>query len=102
MPLQPFHAYISQNQVWTNHYYNAYPMASSSDVKAGKRVKTELIDFVDNKMSANQSPEQFKKAYDALVLELQGDLGEMAPTPIFSLSADAVEKRLDAEQAERG
>jgi hypothetical protein len=103
VPLQPFHAYINKNQVWTNHYYNAYPMAASNDVKAGKKVKASLIDFIDNKINdANQSAQDFKKAYDALMLDLQCDLGQMAPTPIVSLSAEAVEHRLNLEQTEEG
>jgi len=27
VPLQPFHQYILHNQIWTEHYYNAYPLA---------------------------------------------------------------------------
>src|SRR5580698_320012 len=46
VPEQPFHAYVSDNQVWTDYYYNAYPMASSNDVKAAKSVKAALCELV--------------------------------------------------------
>lgn len=91
VPLQPFHAYITYNQIWTNHYYNAYPSASSNDVKAAKRIKGALEAFVDD--TAHSSPDEFKKKYDALLNDLQNDLSLMASTPIVSLAAAAVEHR---------
>ena len=108
VPLQPFHAYINFNQVWTNHYYNAYPMAASNDVKAAKKVKTELLDFLavteksedeGNRYDVNkESAEAFKARYDELILSLQHDVGLMSPSPIVSLSAEAVYQRLENKQ----
>lgn len=95
VPLQPFHAYISYNQIWTNHYYNAYPIAASNDIKAAKRIKTRLVKFIDN--TKNNSPDEFKKKYDGLLNDLQNDLSLMAPTPIVSLAAAAVAKRRQTE-----
>ena len=37
IPMLPFHRYITANQIWTDHYYNAYPMASSNDVKSAQQ-----------------------------------------------------------------
>ena len=91
VPLQPFHAYITYNQIWTSHYYNAYPSASSNDVKAAKRIKGALVAFIDD--SRDSSPGEFRKKYDALLNGLQNDLSLMAPTPIVSLAAAAVEHR---------
>ncbi len=91
VPLQPFHAYITYNQVWTNHYYNAYPIAASNDVKAAKRVKVDLVQFVAD--TRNDSPAKFKEKYDGLLNSLQNDLSLMAPTPIVSLAAAAVARR---------
>lgn len=106
VPLQPFHDYITYNQVWTNHYYNAYPMASSNDVKAAKKVKDSLLAFMedigvsagdsvghDASSQTKVSAEEFMEKYNKLLLGLQGDIGLMAPTPIVSLSAEAVEQR---------
>jgi len=91
-PLQPFHAYITYNQIWTSHYYNAYPTAASNDVKAAQRIKDGLEKFIDN--TKNASPNDFKNEYDGLLNGLQNDLSLMAPTPIVSLAADAVAHRL--------
>ena len=91
IPIEPFHAYINANQIWTNHYYNAYPMASSNDVKSAKKVKAELLKFIDD--NQNVSPEVFQKNFNGLLVRLQHDLGIMEHTPIVSLAAEAVERR---------
>lgn len=91
VPLTPFHDYIRYNQIDTNHYYNATPLAASNDVKAGQRVKAALIQF-DGEVQ-NTTPEQFQKQYFALLRQLQGDLSEMRPTPIVSLAAHEVQLR---------
>lgn len=96
VPLQPFHAYITYNQIWTSHYYNAYPTAASNDVKAAKRIKGGLEEFIDD--TKNVSPDDFKKKYDGLLNGLQNDLSLMAPTPIVSLAAAAVASRRSAEE----
>jgi len=46
IPMLPFHRYITANQIWTDHYYNAYPMASSNDVKSARRVRDALLAFI--------------------------------------------------------
>jgi hypothetical protein len=91
VPLTPFHKYIRYNQVETIHYYNAYPLAASNDIKSAKRVKQELLAF--DRQWAESSPEQFLKNYHGLLRKLQADLGDMRPTPIISMSAQQVEKR---------
>ena len=91
VPLTPFHQYIQYNQVETSHYYSAYPLAASNDVKAAKKVKAALIDF---DRQCNSAPaEEFMTQYKALLRNLQNDLGDMRPTPIVSMSAQQVEKR---------
>ncbi len=89
--LTPFHKYIRYNQVETNHYYSAYPLATSNDVKAAKKLKAMLIDFDDKWHDAPDA--EFQKNYNKLLLGLQHDLGDMRPTPIVSMAAAAVEKR---------
>ncbi len=100
VPMLPFHRYITSNQVWTDHYYNAYPMASSNDIKSARRVAGALDTFIC--ATKDDSPEAFQKKYDSLLLTLQHDLGAMRPNPIISLSAWAVENRLAAERAKAG
>ncbi len=96
VPLTPFHNYIQHNQIDTAHYYNAYPMAASNDVKSAKNVKKALIDF--NAASSNKSPDEFLEDYNKLLNQLQNDFGEMRPTPIVSLAAQAVKERVMEEQ----
>lgn len=95
LPRNPFHDYATSNQVWTNYYYNAYPMAASNDVKSAKNVKSKLIAFVEDTSGAE--PEAFQEKYHRLLLDLQHDLGQMAPTPIVSLAAQAVADRRHLE-----
>lgn len=91
VPEQPFHRYVSDNQLWTNHYYNPYPMAASNDVKAAKLLKDELRAFTQ--ASEGMAPEAFLTAYNQLLNRVQGSLGQLAPTPIVSLAAEAVDER---------
>lgn len=91
VPLTPFHEYIRYNQIETTHYYSAYPLASSNDVKAAKKVAQALGSF--DAASQDMSPDAFLKNYHALLRSVQNDLGDMRPTPIVSMSAQQVEKR---------
>lgn len=91
VPLTPFHNYIQHNQIDTLHYFNAYPMAASNDVKSAKKVKKALIDF--STVSSSKTPDEFLADYHNLINQLQHDFGAMTPTPIVSLSAQAVKER---------
>jgi hypothetical protein len=97
VPLTPFHNYIRHNQIDTSHYYSAYPMAASNDVKSAKKLKKALIDF--NATSSNKMPDEFLVDYNRLLNHLQHDFGEMRPTPIVSLAAHAVKERFLKSQA---
>jgi len=97
VPLTPFHNYIRHNQIDTSHYYSAYPMAASNDVKSAKKLKQALIDF--NAASSNKTPDEFLVDYNRLLNHLQHDFGEMRPTPIVSLAAQAVKERFLKSQA---
>lgn len=92
VPLKPFHAYITYNQVWTNHYYNAYPLAASNDIKAAEHLSVKLRAF--NHAMDDVSAATFQQAYDQLLRDVQQDISIMEATPIVSLSADAVASRL--------
>ena len=91
IPLTPFHDYIRFNQLETTHYYNAYPLATSNDVKSAKSVKAALIAFQGQGEDASDAA--FMARYKTLLRSLQHDLGDMAPTPIVSMSAYQVERR---------
>ncbi|HEX5657700.1 MAG TPA: hypothetical protein VFX59_10920 [Polyangiales bacterium] len=91
VPEQPFHRYVEYNQVWTDYYYNAYPMAASNDVKAAQRVKDRLLQMVAE--SEGATPIEFVTQYHALLKDLQADLSPMDATPIVSLAAEDIEAR---------
>jgi len=95
VPEQPFHRYVNDNQLWTNHYYSAYPMASSNDVKAARRVQDALLKFVAD--IQGDGPDPFAHKYRALLLSLQDSLSCMAETPIVSLAHQAVVEQCRAD-----
>ncbi len=98
VPMMPFHRYITSNQIWTDYYYNAYPMASSNDVKSAKAVKARLLEFT-RAGAENGSPEEFQQKYNRMLLDLQHHISQMGDTPVVSLSASAVQIRLNSEEA---
>jgi hypothetical protein len=99
LPMLPFHRYITSNQIWTDYYYNAYPMATSNDVKSARRVKDSLLPFIADTQKAN--PDEFLKQYNRLLINLQHDISQMGPNPVVSLSASAVERNLIKEKVVR-
>lgn len=90
VPVTPFKNYIRYNQIATNHYYNAYPMAASNDVKSAQRLKGRLIELAGKEIA---DPGEFCEAYRRLLLASQHDLGPMGPNPVVSLAAEAIERR---------
>jgi hypothetical protein len=95
IPIEAFHRYINANQVATDCYYNAYPLAASNDVKSAQQVRAGLLDLVST--TASGSDEAFMTAYDNTVLGLQTDLSFMAPSPVVSLAHEAVDERIRIE-----
>ena len=84
------------DKFWTDHYYNAYPMASSNDVKSARRVRDALLAFIPDAERA--TPQEFQDKYNRLLIGLQHDLSQMDANPVVSLAASAVERRLRREQ----
>jgi hypothetical protein len=95
VPMLPFHKYITSNQIWTDYYYNAYPMAASNDVKSAQRIRDSLLAFMGETEDA--APETFLQKYNRLLITLQHDISQMGPNPVVSLSASAVERNLNKE-----
>jgi hypothetical protein len=97
VPLTPFHNYIRFNQIQTDHYYNAYPMAAANDVKSAKKLHLALMDF-DARLDEHASDAVFQKKFHVLLRDLQHDMGTMRHTPIVSLSAKNVQIRLAVDR----
>jgi hypothetical protein len=91
VPESPFHRYVEHNQIWTDYYYSAYPLAASNDVKSAKRVKDGLRRFIQD--TEGVSAEDFVAQYGALLKELQLDLSQMDVTPAVSMATQAAETR---------
>lgn len=92
VPRNPFHEYILHNQIWTDHYYSAYPLAASNDVKAACRLKPTLVALAQQART-EEDPAVFESLYRHMLVEVQGDLGIMEETPIVSLANQAVNER---------
>ncbi len=90
VPLQPFHKYILHNQIWTEHYYNAYPLAASNDVKAAVALKPNLQAFVE--ATQNSDADTFQKQFKAFIYDNQAHLGIMAPSPVVSIANEAMQE----------
>jgi hypothetical protein len=100
IPLTPFHDYIRYNQIQTDHYYNAYPMAASNDVKSAKKLHLALMDF-DARLDVQASDETFQKSFHKLLRDVQHDMATMRHTPIVSMAAQNVQMRLAADRLHR-
>jgi hypothetical protein len=79
-PVTQFKQYVTSVQFATDYYYVAYPLATTSDVKAAHRVLAALNDFAER--SKMMSAEVFEKAYLQFVLNVQLDLGETSVAPL--------------------
>ncbi|TGG90658.1 hypothetical protein E4656_18215 [Natronospirillum operosum] len=98
VPRNPFHAYIEHNQFWTHHYYSAYPLATSNDVKAACRLRPALCELASR--ADRLSAQEFGQRYRTLLTEQQEHLGLVAESPVVSLAHQAVVERRRVEQTE--
>ncbi len=96
VPENPFNSYVIKNQIWTEHYYNSYPLASSNDVKSAQRVRAQLLALSDG--LDNITADEFLRQYNAALFNLQADLSQMEPAPVVSLANEAVAKRSRLEK----
>jgi hypothetical protein len=69
IPVEPFKAYIRRNEYVANHYWSAYPGASTTEIISAGRVAAALESF-----DTTPEPEAFAEAYKQLITDLQGDL----------------------------
>jgi hypothetical protein len=72
IPVEPFKAYIRKNEYVANHYWSAYPAATTTEIVSARRVATALDDF--QRRSAGLDPEAFAAAYRAMLTDVQRDL----------------------------
>jgi hypothetical protein len=72
IPVEPFKRYIRANEYVANHYWSAYPGATTTEIIAGKRVAAALEDL--RVRAAGMDAETFRRAYQEMLTSLQGDL----------------------------
>ena len=72
IPVEPFKQYIRDNEYVANHYWSAYPGASTSEIVSAGRVAAELDRL--RQTSAGQDPAEFIAAYEKALASLQHDL----------------------------
>jgi hypothetical protein len=87
VPIATFHRYINAHETETDYYYNAYPLASSNDVKSAERVRLAIGEL------QNAGANEFEATYLSVVRALQHDLTKMDETPIVSLANLAANER---------
>lgn len=88
IPLHDFYHYIRFNQVESDHYYNAYPLASSNDVKSAICLYKALQKFT--RAHKDVSDDEFFVAYQKMLSQQQNALGSMGDTPLMSISHQQV------------
>jgi hypothetical protein len=98
VPETTFNKYVISNQIWTEHYYNAYPLASSNDVKSAREVKRHVTDLCVKAESLRS--DEFLSHYKDSLLHLQCHLSQMEETPVVSLAHEATNKRKRLDKKE--
>jgi hypothetical protein len=72
LPVESFKAYIRRNEFVANHYFSAYPGATTTEIVSAARVEAALTQLV--RSSAPLDPDAFGAAYRSFLSEVQHDL----------------------------
>jgi hypothetical protein len=72
IPVEPFKRYIRANEYVANHYWSAYPGATTTEIISAKRVAAALDDL--RARAAQLEPDAFKAAYERMLMTVQRDL----------------------------
>ena len=72
IPVEPFKDYIRANEYVANHYYNAYPEATTTEIISASKVAAALDDL--RARAASLDPDAFKAAYEDMLTAIQHDL----------------------------
>ena len=72
IPVEPFKRYIKDNEYVANHYWSAYPGATTTEIISAKRVAATLDDL--RRRAPGLEPAAFKAAYDEMLTSVQRDL----------------------------
>ena len=72
IPVEPFKEYIRKNEYVANHYWSAYPKATTTEIISAQRVAKALDDF--QQRAAGLDPDAFAAAYRSMLTDVQRDL----------------------------
>ena len=72
IPVEPFKRYIRANEYVANHYWSAYPGATTTEIVSARPVVAALEDLRNR--ADGMSPAEFKAAYETMLASVQGDL----------------------------
>lgn len=72
LPVEPFKQYIRRNEFVANHYWSAYPGATTTEIVSAGRVEAALEELRSS--VSRLGPDEFKRAYEAFLTDIQGDL----------------------------
>jgi len=90
-PVSRLKAYITHNQIESDHHYSAYAGASVRDVRAALRVDRELQRFAEEIRGLR--PDQFAAAFNRMLIGIQNDLATTGTVKrIDHVSSDDVDR----------
>jgi hypothetical protein len=72
LPVEPFKDYIRRNEFVANHYWSAYPGATTTEIVAAGRVESAFAEF--RARASALEPDPFRTEYEALLTKVQRDL----------------------------
>jgi hypothetical protein len=72
IPVEPFKGYIRHNEYVANHYWSAYPGATTTEIISAAQVARELETL--RASAAGMSPAEFEAAYRAFLTKVQQHL----------------------------
>jgi len=72
LPVEPFKAYIRKNELPIDHYYSAYPAATTTEVISALEVARAFESFIAH--SRGLAGADFKRSYEDFLFEVQHHL----------------------------
>jgi hypothetical protein len=72
LPVEQFKRYIRHNEFVANHYFSAYPGATTTEIVSAERVRPAIEQLL--RASAGMDAESFGAAYRSFLSDIQGDL----------------------------
>jgi hypothetical protein len=72
IPVEPFKDYIRANEYVANHYYNAYPGTTTTEIISARKVAAAVDQL--SARATTLDPAAFKTAYEDMLTAIQRDL----------------------------